>query len=70
MTERKGAKLIALIEEIRRDDPRLANRVDVDVEADAMAKPVDPAAVVDAFKETHEELIAAAAEGSGAIGAP
>jgi uncharacterized membrane protein len=56
ITEQKVAKLIALNEEMRRDNPQLADRVDD--QADAMAKPADPEAVLDAFKETHEGMMA------------
>jgi uncharacterized membrane protein len=40
LSERKTAKIIALLEEIRRDSPALSNRVDA--ESDAMAAPADP----------------------------
>jgi len=56
LTEQKVAKLIALNEEMRRDNPQLADRVDH--QADAMSKPADPQAVLEAFKETHEEMMA------------
>ena len=56
LTGQKAAKLIALIEEMRRDDPSLADRVDT--QADAMSTPANPKAVLDAFRETHDELIA------------
>ena len=56
LTEQKVAKLIALTEEMRRDNPQLVDRVDH--QAEAMAKPADPEAVLDAFKETHEGMIA------------
>ncbi len=56
MTEQKVAKLIALTEEMRRDNPQLFDRVDH--QAEAMAKPADPEAVLDAFKETHEGMLA------------
>jgi uncharacterized membrane protein len=56
MTEKKVAKLIALNEEMRRDHPQLADRVDH--QAEAMSKPADPEAVLDAFKETHEVMMA------------
>ncbi len=61
--EQKSAKTIALLEEMRRDNPLLQNRVDE--EADAMAQPADPQSVLDAIKETHDEMIAddAVAEG-------
>ena len=51
MTELKVAKLIALNEEMRRDNPQLHDRVDP--QADAMAKPADPTAVLDALIETR-----------------
>ncbi len=57
MTEQKGAKIIALIEEMRRDNPLIANRVDL--QADAMSTPADPTAVIEAFKETREDMLAA-----------
>jgi uncharacterized membrane protein len=68
LTEQKSAKLIALIEEMRRDDPALADRVDR--QAEAMSTPADPQAVLDAFKETHEELMAGPSEGAGVAGGP
>ena len=57
MTEQKVAKLIALSEETRRDSPFLKDRIDH--QANAMAAPADPEAVLEAFKETHEGMIAA-----------
>ncbi len=60
MTEQKGAKIIALIEEMRRDNPLIANRVDL--QADAMSTPADPTAVIEAFKETQEDMMAAATD--------
>jgi uncharacterized membrane protein len=62
MTEQKSAKLIGLIEELRRDSPAIFDRHDP--QAEAMALPTDPAAVMDAFKETHEEMLAANADRS------
>jgi uncharacterized membrane protein len=57
MTEQTVAKLIALIEEQRRDSPQLANRVDT--EAEEMSTPADPETVVEAIKqkvgETRED---------------
>jgi uncharacterized membrane protein len=49
MTEQKVAKLIALMEEQRRDSPQLANRVDT--EAEQMSSPADPETVVEAIKD-------------------
>jgi uncharacterized membrane protein len=57
MTEQKGAKIIALLEEMRRDNPLLVNRLDS--EAEAMARPADPEAVFEAFKETSDGMISA-----------
>lgn len=56
LAERKTAKLIELMEEARRDNPMMANRIDH--EARALAMPADPQAVLDAIKETHQEMIA------------
>lgn len=58
LTEQKVAKLIALTEEMRRDNPQIVNRFDP--QAAAMAQPADPEAVLVAFKEAHEGLIAEA----------
>ena len=54
--EQKDAKIIALMEETRRDNPLLVDRVDA--QADAMSAPADPEAVLEAFMETHEEMAA------------
>jgi uncharacterized membrane protein len=56
LTEQKVAKLIDLQEEARRDNPLLANRVDR--QAEAMSAPADPEAVLEAFKETHGNMMA------------
>jgi len=53
MTEQKGAKLIALMEEMRRDNPLLVNRVDT--EAEDMSTPADPEAVLEAFQEAQDD---------------
>lgn len=60
--EQKTAKVIALLEEMRRDNPNLRNRVDH--EAAAMAVAADPQAVLDALKENAEsvELMTPAAD--------
>ena len=57
MIEQKNAKLIALFEEMRRDNPLLVNRVDA--EAQAMSTAADPEAVLEAFMDTHEGMVAA-----------
>jgi uncharacterized membrane protein len=43
LADKKSAKIIALLEELRRDQPDIADRVDR--ESDEMAKPTDPDAV-------------------------
>ena len=54
LAEQKSAKTIALLEEIRRDNPLLPNRLDKD--ADAMAQTADPEAVLKSIINTQEEL--------------
>ena len=54
LAEQKSAKTIALLEEIRRDNPLLPDRVDMD--ADAMAETVNPEAVLRSIINTQEEL--------------
>ena len=44
LADRKSAKIIALLEELRRDHPDLVDRVDT--ESDEMASPTDPSAVL------------------------
>ena len=51
LSEQKSAKIIALLEELRRDDPHITDRHDAD--AIALSTPVDPGKVVDALKETQ-----------------
>jgi uncharacterized membrane protein len=53
LAEQKVAKLISLLEELRRDMPNVANRVDL--LAEAMTHAVDPHAVASALKETRED---------------
>ena len=52
LSEQKTAKIISLLEEARRDNPALVNRVDE--EAEAMAVAADPQAVLDAIKDSTE----------------
>ena len=56
--EQKTAKIIQLLEELRRDTPQVADRVDA--QAAAMSTPSDPQAMLDAIKVTSEEIIAPA----------
>ena len=51
LSEQKTAKVIELLEEMRRDNPNLRNRVDY--EAVARAIPADPQAVFGAIKSSH-----------------
>jgi uncharacterized membrane protein len=51
--EAKTAKIIELLEAIRRDSPTLPDRHDE--QAAAMAAPADPQSVLDAIKHTHAE---------------
>lgn len=54
MAERKSAKIIELLEEMRRDNPLVEDRIDHD--AAAMAKPADPSAVLNAIEEVHRTV--------------
>ena len=56
LSEQKSAKIIALLEEIRRDSPTLKNRIDE--EAAAMAVAADPQAVLDAIKDSEDMPLA------------
>jgi uncharacterized membrane protein len=53
LAEQKVAKVIALLEELRRDMPAVKNRVDH--VADEMQEPVDPHAILSALENTREE---------------
>jgi len=52
LAEQKAAKLIALLEELRRDLPTVRDRVDE--VADAMEEPVDPHAVLSALEDLKD----------------
>jgi uncharacterized membrane protein len=52
LSEQKTAKIIQLLEEMRRELPGLDNRIDI--EAEEMSRPADPQAVLDAIAKTHE----------------
>ena len=54
LREQKSAKIISLLEELRRDDPHLHNRHDA--EAEALSTPADPNAVLEAIKETPQAM--------------
>lgn len=61
LSEQKAAKIIELLQELRRDHPQL--EILDDQEADDMSRPADPQAVLDAIHDTHEE------ESSASLGA-
>jgi uncharacterized membrane protein len=52
--ERKSAKIIELLEALRRDSPLVQDRIDDD--AAAMTKPADPGAVLNAIEEIHRTV--------------
>ncbi len=54
LSERKTAKIVELLEELRRDSPDVKDRIDD--EAKAMATPVDTRAVRDAIGGINEEV--------------
>ena len=54
LSEQKSAKIIGLLEELRRDDPNISDRRDAD--ADALSRPADPETVFNALKDTQEPL--------------
>ena len=53
--DQKIAKIVGLLEESRRDNPNLVNRVDD--EADAMSTPSDTEAVLEAIKDLRTDLV-------------
>jgi uncharacterized membrane protein len=53
LSEQKITKVIQLLEESRRDNPLIHDRVDQ--QADEMAQPSDPHSVLHAIKKTHAE---------------
>jgi len=53
LTERKVSKVIALIEELRRDLPSVTNRLNT--EAEVMQEPIDPHAALSALKEAAKD---------------
>jgi uncharacterized membrane protein len=54
LSDQKTAKLIALIEELRRDDPLIRDRPDR--HAEELTRTVDPETVLEAIHEVHEEI--------------
>jgi len=51
LSEQKSAKIVALLEELRRDDPHIHDRHDA--EAEELSTPADPNAVLEALKDTQ-----------------
>jgi uncharacterized membrane protein len=51
VNERKTAKVVALLEELRRDHPQIADRPDG--EAESMAEPTDPEMALRAIERRH-----------------
>jgi uncharacterized membrane protein len=54
LSDQKSAKIIQLLEELRRNDP--AQQKHTDAEAEALATPVDPEAVLAQIRATHSAL--------------
>ena len=52
LSEQKSAKIIGLLEEMRRDDPHMTDRADE--HADALSKPADPNVVLEALKDKQQ----------------
>lgn len=50
LADQRLAKIIALLEDLRRDDPHIADRTDL--HAQALAEPTDPHAVSEAIRKT------------------
>jgi len=53
LADKKSSKIISLLEELRRDFPELANRVDPETEE--MSKPADTGSVLEAIERTAEK---------------
>jgi uncharacterized membrane protein len=68
LNEQKSAKIIALLEELRRDLPALPDRPDL--EAEQLSQPADTQLVMDALRATTEELEETAAPGKAPEGLP
>jgi uncharacterized membrane protein len=57
LSDHKQAKIIALLEELRRDDPMIQDRQDH--QAEAMTRTNDPSEILDAISEMREALTSA-----------
>jgi uncharacterized membrane protein len=56
LSDHKQAKIISLLEELRRDDPLIRNRHDH--QAEQMTRTTDPSDVLDAIRVSRDELLA------------
>lgn len=54
VAEQKNAKIIEMLEHLRRDHPEIADRIDE--EAAAMSTPSNPEAVLEALTTTHDQI--------------
>ena len=63
LSDQKSAKIIALLEEFRRNDPNQGDHRDE--VAEALAQPSDPQAVLDAIKAAHGDAAAPGARTEG-----
>jgi uncharacterized membrane protein len=52
LNDQKTAKLVALIEELRRDDPSIRNRRDD--QANELTRPANPEAILEVIRDSHE----------------
>lgn len=67
LSEQKSAKIIALLEEFRRNDPHQGDHRDV--VAEAMAQPANPQAVLHAIRSAHGAPATSATKTGGDEGA-
>lgn len=66
LSDQKSAKIIGLLEEMRRDHPDLHDRIDHD--AHSMSTPTNPQTVIDAIRVSQEEKLARRGEVQGTAG--
>ncbi|MDB5395044.1 MAG: hypothetical protein JWM91_2550 [Rhodospirillales bacterium] len=65
LNDQKSAKIIELLEELRRDDPALRDRIDG--VAEALSVPAKPQAVLDAINNTNEVVRGSVAAGKSSL---
>ena len=68
LSEQKATKIIQLLEELRRDHPQIADRVDL--EAEALSEAANPQAVLNAIKDSHEAMVEEAGTPDPPVTAP